>query len=229
MNRAVRTVLITLVALVGLATVPTGAAAAAVPKPPRAIVLTVGPSTVGPGQPARLNLSLTPNDGGRPKGGTITWRVGDTVLGTATARSRYTALVLDDLPLGTYEVVADYSGDPETAPATSNTVTLTVAPFRTFTDLTRSAATVPAGNRAEVKADVRAARWPVEVTGSVSFTATSSAGTRMGTVPLNTQAGATWRPLLPAGTWQITARYNGVEDLYAPSDSASIAITVTPV
>ncbi|MFT4112242.1 Ig-like domain-containing protein, partial [Silvibacterium sp.] len=61
-----------------------------------------------------------------PITGTVTFESGSTVIGTASLTSAGTATLTPTLAVGTYSIVAVYSGDANNAASTSSAVTVTV-------------------------------------------------------------------------------------------------------
>jgi hypothetical protein len=223
-TRARRAVLMaaTLLAVLGVA-LPAAPASAAT-APPKAMVLTATPTATVWSQATKLAVSLTPKGGGQPKGGTLTFRAGDQVLGTAVATKRITTLSTTALPVGEHTVTATYSGDGVTREATSNDVVVTVAPAGSTVALTATRPTVEPGEQAELKAVVRA-KGPASAANRPTGTVTFARGTSRVTVAVNASGTATWRPTLAEGTHEITATYNG-SDTFGPSTSSAVTQVV---
>jgi hypothetical protein len=224
--RARRAVLFVAVVLTALGVATTAAPAGAATAPPKAMVLSATPVSTVWSQATKLSVSLTPKGGGQPKGGTLTFRAGDTVLGTAIATKRITTFSTADLPVGEHTVTADYAGDGATRPATSNGVVVTVAPAGSTVALTATNPSVEPGQPAELKAVVRSkgpASAGIRPTGTVTF----ARGTSRVTVPVNASGTATWRPTLAEGVHEITATYNG-SGTFGASTSSTVTQTVAP-
>lgn len=225
-RRAALAALASTVALAaGAVALPASAGAVPAPRQAKAITLTASPAGSVWSQAVKLTASITPRGGGAPQGGTVTFVVGDSELGTAVATTRNTTLTTTSLPPGQHSLTVTYSGDARTAPGSSETVPVTVAPAPTALALAPTQARVLPGRLAEVKATVRAVapaspgRRP---TGTVSFTSSC----RKGTVAVNANGVATWRaPLCPGapGNRTIRATYTG-SDRHAPSAQASTTV-----
>jgi hypothetical protein len=225
-RRAALAALASTVALAaGAVALPASAGAVPAPRQAKAITLTASPAGSVWSQAVKLTASITPRGGGAPQGGTVTFVVGDTELGTAVATTRNTTLTTTSLPPGEHSLTVTYSGDARTAPGSSETVPVTVAPAPTTLALAPTQARVLAGRLAEVKATVRAlapaspGRRP---TGTVTFTSSC----RKGTVAVNANGVATWRaPLCPGapGNRTIRATYTG-SDRHAASAQASTTV-----
>ncbi len=212
----------TMLAVLGVA-LPAAPASAST-APPKAIVLSATPTTTVWSQATKLSLSLTPKGGGQPKGGTLTFKAGETVLGTAVATKRITTFSTTALPVGENTITAEYSGDGATRAATSNSVVVTVAPANTTTTLVATTPSVEPGTKAELKATVRT-KAPASATNRPTGTVTFTRGTTSATVAVNATGVATWRPTLPEGVHEITATYNGA-GTFATSTSAVVTQTV---
>ncbi len=228
MKRSSKAVLALVGILAGLALVaPAAPAGAAVAKPPKAFVAMAAPSTSVWSQSVKLTASITPKGGGTPKGGTVTFLSDGVSVGTAVATTRNTVLTTTNLPVGTHTISAQYSGDAVTAPSTATTTaTIEVLPAQTMVTLKATRNPVPNGERAELKATVNPLGPAVTTrrpTGSVTF---SADGCISGTVNLNTNGVATWRPWLCPGTHTITAVYNGSERHAASDPSNQVLLTV---
>lgn len=107
-------------------------------------VLAVSATTIASGTPLSL-LTVTTSSGGGAVTGTITFVSGATTLGTATLGSgNSSTLTLGNLAAGTYTITAQYGGDSNDSPSTSNAVTITVGPTTDFTvQLTPATLTIP--------------------------------------------------------------------------------------
>ncbi|HEV7722915.1 MAG TPA: Ig-like domain-containing protein [Iamia sp.] len=226
MKRSLQLVLAVLVAVagLGLAAAPSGAVA-----PPKAKAFTVAASPASSvwSQTVKLTASLTPKGGGVPKGGTITFLSDGVSVGTATATTRNTVLTTSTLAPGDHAITASYSGDVGIAPGpTTNSAPVTVGAAATAISVAPTQDPVPWEDPAEIKAVVRAVAPAVPTrrpTGTVTFTAS---GCITGTVNLNTNGVATWRPWLCPGHHDITAVYNGSDKHAASTEPALSEVTV---
>lgn len=224
MVRARRAVLAVAAMLAVLVVAGSATPAAAATAPPKALVLSATPTTTVWSQPTKLSVSLTPKGGGTPKGGTLTFISGDQVLGTAVATKRMTTFSTAALPVGTHDVVATYSGDGATRAATSAPVTITVDPAPTSTALSATTSPVAPGERAELKAVVRP-KAPARTSDRPGGTVTFTTGESSATVRVNANGVATWRPLLPEGSHEVTATYGG-SATFAAGSGASTTVEI---
>lgn len=227
-KRSIKVVLAVLVAMAGFGLVtPATPAGAAPPAKPKAFTISAAPVSSVWSQSVKLTASLTPKGGGTPKGGTITFLADGTPVGTATATTRNTTLTTAALPPGDHTITASYSGDAVTAPATTtNGPLISVAAAPTAITLKATKDPVPYDERAEIKASVIATAPAVATrrpTGTVTF---SVDGCISGTVALNTNGVATWRPYLCPGERTITAVYNGSDKHAVSGPSAPLTITI---
>jgi hypothetical protein len=102
-----------------------GAAAASVPAPAPAVtrtLLTAWPAAAVVGTSVRLTATVESDAEPAPRG-SVVFRLGDRVLGTARLRADGNAssgfIVVLDLPVGEHVIVADYAGDERHAPSRS--------------------------------------------------------------------------------------------------------------
>jgi hypothetical protein len=186
-------------------------AGAADPPPAKTFTVTATPATAVWSQAVRLTATITPRGGGAPQGGTVTFLADGEPVGTATATTRGTSLTTRALPVGTHEITASYAGDAVVAAGSAaGPAVVTVAPAPTTTTVTVADEGADEGDRVEVRAVVRAsapaspARRP---TGTIAFTVDGCDDT--GTVALNANGVATWRPRLCGGAHAVVATYSG--------------------
>jgi large repetitive protein len=107
-------------------------------------VLAASATQIGQGMPLDLVAVIASQSGGAVSG-TVTFVSGSTTLGTGTVGAENSAsLTLGNLSSGTYTITAQYSGDTNDAPSTSNSVTVTVGPPEHFTvQLSPPSLTIP--------------------------------------------------------------------------------------
>jgi large repetitive protein len=96
-------------------------------------VLAASATQIGSGQPLALVAVIT-SAGGGAVSGTVTFVSGSTTLGTGTVGANNSAsLTLGNLVAGIYSITAQYGGDANDAPSTSNAVSVTVGPTADYT------------------------------------------------------------------------------------------------
>lgn len=209
MKRTLTTLVAALVALSGA--VLASPASAAAPPAAKSFTVTVAPASTVWSQAVKLTASITPRGGGAPRGGTVTFLVDGTPIGTAPATTRVTSLTTRALPVGTHAVTATYSGDAAVAPGTTSTsAPVTVVPASTSTAVTITDTDVAEGETVEVRAVVRPvspAATTRRPTGTVTFAVEGCDDT--GTVALNANGVATWRRRVCSGAHDVTATYGG--------------------
>jgi len=227
-KRSLQLMLAVLVAVAGfgLAAAPSGAVVPTGPKA-KAFTIAAAPASSVWSQTVKLTAALTPKGGGVPKGGTITFLADGNPIGSATATTRNTVLTTSTLPPGDHAITASYSGDVGIAPgSTTNSVPVTIGAAATAITVAPTQDPVPYEDPAEIKAVVRAVAPAVPTrrpTGTVTFT---SSGCITGTVNVNSNGVATWRPWLCPGHHEITAVYNGSDKHAASTEPAVSEVTV---
>ncbi len=191
------------------------------PHPPIALTATPNPT---PGRSAvTLTAALTGNC--NTPTGAVTFFDGATALGTATVDPNGVAsFTTSFLFVGTHTLTATYPGDFNFEDSTSNVVTEVITGPPTTTVLT------------SVKPNPALPFQPVTVAATVSSAYTVPAGTMtffagstaLATVPVAANGGASAVvSTLGAGTYAMTARYNGSTE-YGPSTSNAVSLVVLP-
>ena len=192
--------------------------------------LSLSPSKIGFGQQQteQMTAHVTPLEAGTPTGN-VSIKIGATNLctqpvGTGTVTC---GLGIGQLPIGSYEVTASYTGDTNFNGSSSAPQRLTVtAP--TTTSLTLSKAKVKAGQEQAEQLTV-AVKSAATGTGTPGGKVTVKAGsTRICVITLKKGAGRcrlTGRQLRP-GTYHLIATYPGITP-FARSASAKKTLTVT--
>jgi hypothetical protein len=186
---------------------------------PTLVRLTVAGARVTEGSPVALCAQVVRvHRGGPVPGGTVAFRTGQRLLGTAALDGTGTA-VLDGLRLsaGVHPVVASYGGDPAHAAATSAPVPQTVVAAATPV---RVAVSDPRRGPREV---VLHAQLLDPVTGHLVDDAVGTVtfaldGRAVGRAPLESGEATVTLPDLEPG--RLTARFHGDPD-HAPSDGAT--------
>jgi glucose/arabinose dehydrogenase len=184
----------------------------------------LNPST--PGQPVTF-MALVSSGGGLPTG-TITFRAGATVLGTAPLTGSIAFFATAALSGGSHPITATYNGDATFAPSTSAVVTQTVLVTQaaTTTALTSSANPAAVGQVVTLTATVSVVPPGSGLpTGTVTFRAGT---TVLGTAPLSAAGQATvTTAALGVGSHSLTAVYSG-DTAFTPSTSAALTQVVNP-
>ena len=183
---------------------------------------TPNPSIVG--QAVTLTATVTPAvaDALVP-GGTVAFRDGATVIGTATLVNGRATLVTSALAVGTHSLTVAYSGDLEFSASTSATVTQTVNLASTTTSLTSTPNPSAVGQAVTLRATVSPVAPATGVpTGSVTF---RDGATSLGVVALVNGSASLTISTLAAGSHSLTAAYGGSPTFLA-STSAAVTQTV---
>jgi trimeric autotransporter adhesin len=203
--------------------------------------LQVSPGSIVHGAAATLSVEVKANSGSSTptgnvaivagSGTTIPNNVSLTLTGGAATAS------LTNLPGGSYQLAADYSGDGNFASSSSAPVSVTVTPEPSTTGLTY-AYTLPSATYQPVQGQIPfgsevffiatpaslATKATGLATGTVTLTDTN--GPTSSTVALASNGTATWGPVsLASGAHSVTATYSG-DASYNGSTSSPINLTV---
>ena len=151
--------------------------------------------------------------------GTVEFKDGDTVLGTAPVNAGVATLSHTFTAAGSHSITAAYSGDASNAPSASaaSTVDVTVAVVDTTTTLN-----VPGTAKTGTAVDLTATVSPAEATGTVEF---KDGDTVLGTAPVNAGVATLNHTFTTVGNHDITAVYSGA-DGFATSTSAVSSVEV---
>jgi hypothetical protein len=185
------------------------------------IVLNAAPNQAPLEQPVTLRATVA-QTGNAVATGSINFLNGSVSLGQASLDNEGTAtLVLSSLYVGSYAVVASYSGDSNYPAGESDAVPLQVL-FATTTSLVASPNPVTAGQALTLTATVEGSEATTP-SGTVSFL---NGSTPLGTAPLNASGVATLSTAsLAAGTYSLTAQYTGNAS-FLSSTSAAVSLAV---
>jgi Big-like domain-containing protein len=165
------------------------------------LVSSLNPSELG--QP--VTFTATIGAAGAPSG-TITFKDGATVLGTATVLSKVGSFTTSSLTIATHAITASYSGDASFAGSTSNTVSQIVNKATTTLTLGGNPNPSALGQAVTFAGSVTAAPAAGIPTGTVTF---NDGGTALGTVPLSNGLASFTTSSLTVGSHLITASYSG--------------------
>ena len=219
---------------------------------PTTTALALSQTTFTHGTPIKLNVAVS-GTGGTPSGdaGLVTTATpaSNTSMGELTLKSGAASETVDNLPGGTYQIVAKYTGDTTFAPSNSNPVTLDVSPEASTIALSgvswsdASNAFVPIANGHKypygtyfaIDAQPRGVNAPQGsldglATGAVTFTDSVGGSTvNSGAINITREGIAEWVPLLtlPVGANDISASYPGDSSFSASSSATPLTFTVT--
>ena len=149
------------------------------------------------GQAVTLTATVSPASAT----GTVTFKDGGTVLGTATLSSGTATFTTSALTAGMHSIVAVYGGDTGNGPSTSAAMSQTVLAL-TATHVTSSANPSLSGQSVTFTASVT----PAGATGTVTF---ADGSTTLGTVALSSGSATFTTSSLAVGNHSITAAYSG--------------------
>lgn len=168
---------------------------------------------VAAGQPLTLTAAVAPASAT----GAVTFKDGDTVLGTGTVSNGQATFSISSLTPGGHALTASYPGDSNVAPSASGATSVQVNPAATATALTLSTPTSTVGQAVTLTATVSPA-----AKGTVTFL---DGTTTLGTAVLNDGTATLSVSTLAAGAHSLTAAYAG-DASNAASTSAAATETV---
>jgi hypothetical protein len=175
------------------------------------------PSTFG--QSVSLVATVTPASGTITPTGSVTFRDGTTVLGTAALNSSGVAtLGTSSLGVGTHTITAQYGGDSTDSVSSSNAVSQTVNKAGSTTKLTSNRNPASAGQAITFTATVS----PSAATGTVQF---FNGSVSLGTAAVTNGKATLTTSGLSNGAHSITAQYSG-DGNYNGSTSGVLTETV---
>jgi len=184
-------------------------------------LVTASASTAEPafGQSITFTATVLGTPGSGTPTGTVTFRHGSLILGTASLNAAGQASInAPALNAGNYTITAAYGGDSQ-LPANSTLVVVPVSPDSTTTTVNASSTTSTFGQQVTLTATVTAAPLSAATpTGTVTFL---SGRTVVGTAALTGGIATCTTQTLPAGTDVVTAVYSGGLN-FAGSTSALI-------
>ncbi len=187
-----------------------------------ALAASVNPAVVG----QNVTLTATVDTGGSgTAGGTVTFKDGSNVLGTATLNSAgAAAFTVSSLGVGTHSLTAAYGGNSSFSASTSSALSETINRASTATSLASSAGSAVFGQAVTFTATVSAVASGAGIpTGSVTF---SDGGSAMGSAALNASGIATFTiASFAVGSHTITASY-GSDGKFVASTSGSLTQSV---
>jgi hypothetical protein len=174
--------------------------------------LAVSASRAAPGQQLTLTATVT----GAAPTGTVSFVAEGKALGSAPLINGTATRATSFATASTYPVIANYPGDANNAPSSSNAVSIVVAPVSSTTTLSVSAASAGTNQQLTLTASVSG----LNPTGTVSF---ASAGGTLGTASVANGVATLSFTFTAVGSYAITASYAGDVD---NTSSTSTAVTV---
>ena len=185
------------------------------------VTVSASPSPATLLQPVTLTATVAQTGSSSPTG-SINFINGSVSLGQASLDNEGTAtLVLSSLSVGSYQVIAAYSGDSNYPAGQSAAASLQVLSTTTAV-LTASPNPVSAGQSLTLTATLTGdgSFWP---TGTITFL---NGSTQLGTGTLNASGVATLSTTsLAPGTYSLTVQYGG-DSNFLSSTSAGVSVTV---
>ncbi|MGW0174578.1 beta strand repeat-containing protein [Rhodococcus sp. NPDC003322] len=171
------------------------------------------PATATIGAAVDLSATVAPADAT----GTVEFKDGATVLGSAPVTAGTATLNHTFTTTGNHDITAVYSGDATHNPSTSAAATVDVTVVESAVTLT-----APATTDTTTPVELTATVSPADATGTVEF---KDGATVLGSSPV-TAGTATLSHTFTAGTHSITAVYSG-DSTHAGSTSAASAVEVS--
>jgi subtilase family serine protease len=220
---------------------------------PTTSTLNVSPSSFVHGTATTVSGSVARSSGSGTPSGTVSLTGNDGVthytgIDSTTLTAGSFNSQVDNLPGGTYQLTANYSGDASFAASKSAPVTVTITPESNTLNTTgwalnpsdynlyplSSSITLPYGAQIFLDAqplstNATIANQPTPATGTVTFTDKLGAATVTATQPLNAAGVAEWSTgVFAPGSHTISESYSG-DPSYNPSTAASAAsFTIIP-
>lgn len=202
---------------------------------------TTGPSqTINPSGSVVLSANVVSGDGGPAPTGTVTFfdnstseNVSTVALDIGTGEtSTAQVTVTGVLAQGGHQIIADYSGDTNYAPAQSGPVVVEVQPSSTTTTVVASTSTPAGGSTFTVSATItslNAGTGAVPPSGTVDFRLDGvSQGTKQVVTGTPSTSSITMTAPYTGGAHQIVGFYSG-DNNYYNSTSQAVTITVSKV
>ena len=186
--------------------------------------LAASPNPSYPGQPVMLSATVTP----ARATGAVTFKDGNTTLGTATLNNGSASLATSTLVLGSHSLTAAYSGDSNYGSGTSPVVLEVINQASAAVTLTASPNPASAGQQVNLTAAVT----PSSATGTVTF---KDGTATLGTATLSNGSAGFAISTLTVGSQSLTAAYSGDKNdspgtspaLVEVVNQASAAVTLT--
>jgi hypothetical protein len=186
---------------------------------PSAIQLSSSINPSSPGQAVRLKATITSST--PASGGVVTFKDGNTVLGTRSVSATGAAYETSSLNVGTHRLTAKYSGDPTHQASTSPVLDQVVQAETSTVGLTVKPGSIAFGATVVLAAKVSG---DPPLLGAVTFKDGAAA---LGTVALANGVASLSSSMLAVGANSLTAVYSG-DATHAGGASPSVMVTVTP-
>jgi hypothetical protein len=176
------------------------------------------------GQYFSMSAQITPANGSLTLGqvSSVTFYDGTTLLGTQNTTSSTAALAINTLNAGLHTITAQWSGAPNYAPSTSNTITESVVQVSSTATVYDLRAPFTYGTAGFVTAQLDT---PYHVTGSGGTITLFDNGNSVATNPMSQGTAFFPQSLFTAGTHSLRVSYSGDSNL-AASNSTAYTLTV---
>jgi hypothetical protein len=151
---------------------------------------------------------------GSPTGGNVNFYDGCTLIGSASLVGGSASFNLSNLPVGSHNITACYTGDSNDNGSMSSTITQKVNKANTTMALITSVTPSVFGQSVKFTASVT----PITATGSVTF---KDGNTTLGTISLSGGSASITVSTLKVGSHTTTANYNGDSNYNSSSKTVS--------
>jgi hypothetical protein len=178
--------------------------------------LQASPATAAP----NAAITLTASVFGTNPTGSVSFTANGNSLGTETLANGIATLQTSFAKAGSYTVTAAYSGDSNNTASTSAATVVTISPAASSTTLQ-----APSGGNVNGQITLKATVSGDNPTGSVSFSAGS---TSLGTATLTGGVATLQTSFAAAGSYSVTAAYQGDQNNAASTSSAATIVIAAP-
>jgi hypothetical protein len=178
--------------------------------------LQASPATAAP----NASITLTASVLGTNPTGSVSFTANGNSLGTETLANGTATLQASFANAGSYTVTATYSGDSNNTASTSAATGVTISPAASSTTLQ-----APSGGNVNGQITLKATVSGDSPTGSVSFSAGS---TSLGTATLTSGVATLQTSFAAAGSYSVTAAYQGDQNNAASTSSAATIVIAAP-
>jgi hypothetical protein len=178
--------------------------------------LQASPATAAP----NASITLTATVLGTNPTGSVSFTANGNSLGTETLANGTATLQTSFANAGSYTVTATYSGDSNNTASTSAATGVTISPATSSTTLQ-----VPSAGNVNGQITLKATVSGDSPTGSVSF---SVGSTSLGTATLTSGVATLQTSFAAAGSYSVTATYQGDQNNAASTSSAATIVIAAP-